>query len=219
MSGANVSNMSTRTTTMTSSPRFAFSNSVCIKEGVLFQSATNDQSTVGPGYYSVPRNDFLKKSHNVRARGPENRIRSAQNTPVTTPVNSPYKKQPTTEVRQVYRPVSISAANSPAGPYARPGSANGSVNGSVSGMSVTRSRSSTPTSVQRPRSASSPRSGSTTPAGGSSLSSANNARLSRVNSSASNNGAQPSPLGRGPGLFSEHGALEKVKSQQSVTRL
>ena len=140
---------------MSSSPRFAFSNSVCINKGVIFQSATNDNTTVGPGYYSVPRNDFIKKSHNVRVRGPENYVRSAQNTPVTTPLNSPFKRQPTTEVRQVYRP--LSAANSPA----RPGSAS-------------QSRSSTPNSVQRPRSGSTPRSGTTTPSASVSLASSGN---------------------------------------------
>lgn len=191
MSGANIANISTRNTTMSSSPRFAFSNSVCINKGVIFQSATNDNTTVGPGYYSVPRNDFIKKSHNVRVRGPENYVRSAQNTPVTTPLNSPFKRQPTTEVRQVYRP--LSAANSPA----RPGSAS--------------SRSSTPNSVQRPRSGSTPRSGTTTPSASVSLASSGNRGGSRGNSQVSN--GAPSPNSRGQGLFSERGG-SKVQQQQ-----
>ena len=227
MSGANTAVMSTRNTTMTSSPRFAFSNSLCLNKGVLFQSASNDQSTVGPGYYSVPRNDFLKKSHNVRARGKDNFTRSASNTPVTTPLNSPIKRQPATEVRQVttprqtYRPASVSATNSP---VSRPLSASGgavnssgystgftgsgrvnanlslSQQGSVNGAPLTpnRSRSTTPTSV-RP-STSTSRSGVTTPSGNVSLSS----RDQRVQRSGSGGlvGA-PSPIAK-KGSFSLH---------------
>lgn len=75
---------------MGSSPRFAFSNSALLKNGVLFQSAANNQAVAGPGHYSVPRNDFLKKSHNIRAQGNSSNYtlqgtKSLNNTPRTSP--------------------------------------------------------------------------------------------------------------------------------------
>lgn len=48
-------------------PRFAFSNSAVMKDGVLFQSAENERKEIGPGYYSVEKDLFNKPSFNVRA--------------------------------------------------------------------------------------------------------------------------------------------------------
>jgi hypothetical protein len=210
MSGASVQNISTRPTTMASTPRFAFASSACINKGVLFQSASNENKTVGPGYYSVPRNDFLKRSYNIRARGSENRVRSASSTPVTTPISSPVVK-PITQVRQV---------STPRGSY-RPSSANatpnGSTNGSVSGGSVNgRSQPGTPRSTggtpqARPRSASA----STTP-----RSAPRFDHLRPPPTAASGAATATTPTrgtassSRGKGLFSEHGNLDKPKTQQ-----
>lgn len=256
MSGANVQSISTRPTTMPSTPRFAFSNSVVIKGGVLFQSATNDSATVGPGYYSVPRNDFIKRSYNARVRGSENRVRSASNTPVTTPISSPSGIKPTTQARQLstprgsYRPGSAGSA----GPSPVPASA-----GSVFAFSPTRlssgassgaNRSTTPSGTPR-RTGSS---GALTPTNGAvqngngnghvtpqAAASASRARsssagpTSRVSSASANGVANGSTTrspaaasgrggagtgssavlaGRGRGLFSEHGSLEKPQTQQ-----
>lgn len=226
MSGANIQNISTRPTTMASTPRFAFSNSACLSKGVIFQSASNDNNkTVGPGYYSVPRNDFIKRSYNIRARGPDTLTRSASNTPVTTPISSPIKK-PATQVRRVsaprgsYRP--SSAGNSP-NPHAAPmpvrgsmGSLNGSVNGVTSQPSTPRS-----TSAAQSR----PGSASTTPRGPT-----NNLRGPPTSTVVSSSSPAPTPTkpvalnSRGKGLFSEHGSLEKpsrpaAPSQQPVQAL
>jgi hypothetical protein len=216
MSGASVQNISTRPTTMASTPRFAFASSACISKGVLFQSASNENKTVGPGYYSVPRNDFLKRSYNIRARGSENRVRSASSTPVTTPISSPVVK-PVTQVRQV---------STPRGSY-RPSSANGtpngSTNGSVNGSVTGHSQPGTPRSVggtpqARPRSASAsttPRSAprydhlrppptATTPNGTAAATTPTRSTPARTSA----------PSSRGKGLFSEHGGLDKPKTQQ-----
>jgi hypothetical protein len=246
-----VQNVSTRPTTMSSTPRFAFSNSACLKAGVLFQSASNDSATAGPGYYSVPRNDFLKRSYNVRVRGTENRTRSASNTPVTTPINSPTGIRPATQVRQLstprgsYRPNSagagpsptpLSAAAAPRSPMpltspakvttgaARPTTPTGTPNGSVAGSQAsqngqTTARSTPGSAATRPRSAS---------AGATSRISGNRstptatptpAGTTTPNGSANHNTAQTTPrsaavAGRGRGLFSEHGSLDKPKTQQ-----
>lgn len=215
---------------MASTPRFAFSNSVCIKEGVLFQSSSNDQSTVGPGYYSVPRNDFLKRSYNIRARGTDNRVRSASNTPITTPISSPVVK-PTTSVRQVSTPrgsyrQSTSSPN-PNGTGSANGSVNGSVNGSQNGSvgGGANGRSTTPTST-RPRSASAstPRSdnGSSRPSSArNSISGTSNGSAVKPRTTPAKTAPAPAPSsivkingGRGKGLFSEHGGLDKPMTQQ-----
>jgi len=69
-----------------SAPRFHHAPSLCMKDGIIFQSKENSTPTAGPGHYPVARNDFLKKSHNIRVNKP----------------SSPHKTQPITDVRQVF---------------------------------------------------------------------------------------------------------------------
>lgn len=71
---------------MGGAPRFHQAPSLCMKDGIIFSSKENSTPTAGPGHYPVARNDFLKKSHNIRVNKP----------------NSPHKTQPITDVRQVF---------------------------------------------------------------------------------------------------------------------
>lgn len=49
------------------SPRFAFNQSLVLKDGVLFQSRENESKPIGPGYYAVPiEGTLLRPSFNVR---------------------------------------------------------------------------------------------------------------------------------------------------------
>ena len=194
---------------MASTPRFAFSNSACINKGVLFQSATNDQNTVGPGYYSVPRNDFLKRSYNVRA----NRTRSASNTPVTTPISSPVK--PTAQVRQVstprgsYRPSSTGASPNPASMVNThsPATSQPGTPGTPRG----RMAPSVPASTSRPRSSSAGATSRPSSAAGTPRSPA---QLANSSGPGTPTRANPALSGRGKGLFSEHGSTEKPSRPQ-----
>jgi len=68
------------------SARFALAPSLCMKDGIIFQSKENSHPTAGPGHYPIQRHDFLKKSHNVRVNKQ----------------SSPNKTQPVVDVRQVF---------------------------------------------------------------------------------------------------------------------
>ncbi|RYG93509.1 hypothetical protein EON65_58810, partial [archaeon] len=49
-------------------PRFAFNESLVVKDGVLFQSAENSHKPLGPGYYAPSMdNSLVRPSFNVRA--------------------------------------------------------------------------------------------------------------------------------------------------------
>jgi hypothetical protein len=53
-----------------STPRFAFEDSLVLKNGVLFQSAENtqDKHTLGPGYYTPRHATLNRSSFNIRAQ-------------------------------------------------------------------------------------------------------------------------------------------------------
>lgn len=55
---------------MGTSPRFSFSNSTILKNGVLFQSAANEKNEVGPGYYTPNKDTLIKHSFNTRVNRP-----------------------------------------------------------------------------------------------------------------------------------------------------
>mmetsp|Transcript_10681 Transcript_10681/g.17419 ORF Transcript_10681/g.17419 Transcript_10681/m.17419 type:complete len:383 (-) Transcript_10681:369-1517(-) len=159
LGNTSVHNMSTRNSTMSSSDRFAFSNSACLSKGVVLQSAANNKSAVGPGSYAVPRNDFIKKSYNVRVRNGNTRSPAGNASPgsssnsVTGSVNgsvtgSGGRVKPTTTPRSVSRPSSAGSTRtaSSAGGGGSTGGAGAGGLGSGARRSNTTRSSSTPRS-------------------------------------------------------------------------
>jgi hypothetical protein len=67
-SDGSVGGMSTGTSNMPTTPRFAFDQSAVVKDGVLFISAENNRKDIGPGYYSYSTDTLNKPSFNVRAK-------------------------------------------------------------------------------------------------------------------------------------------------------
>lgn len=67
---------------MPTTPRFAFDQSVVMKDGVLFVSAENNRKDIGPGYYSFDADTLNKPSFNVRAKSANrSSIRKSSNSP------------------------------------------------------------------------------------------------------------------------------------------
>ncbi len=85
-----LSRSGSRLSRMDTSPRFALNTSLCMKDGILFQSRENNEKLLGPGHYpAAQKNELLKKSHNVRV--------SSQK------VLSPKARvQPITDIRQTF---------------------------------------------------------------------------------------------------------------------
>lgn len=67
-SDGSVGGMSTGTSNMPTTPRFAFDQSAVVKDGILFVSAENNKKDIGPGYYSFNTDTLNKSSFNVRAK-------------------------------------------------------------------------------------------------------------------------------------------------------
>ncbi len=113
-----LSRSGSRLSRMDTSPRFALNTSLCMKDGILFQSRENNEKLLGPGHYpAAQKNELLKKSHNVRV--------SSQK------VSSPQARiQPITDIRQTFgTPGSTFRTPSGAGqnsPQSRPRSASSS---------------------------------------------------------------------------------------------
>jgi hypothetical protein len=79
---------------MSTTKRFLFDQSACLKNGVLFLSKENDQKETGPGYYSYNTDPMIKPSHNVRAKSPARSVVS---------ISSP-RSRPTTPRTQLVSP-------------------------------------------------------------------------------------------------------------------
>jgi hypothetical protein len=72
MSGnSSVGGLSTASAGMSTTKRFLFDQSACLKNGVLFLSSENNAKETGPGYYNYQMDTLVKPSHNVRAKSPK----------------------------------------------------------------------------------------------------------------------------------------------------